>query len=183
MSAENTPSNSEEPFTLAQYIAALIETLDARDPAALARMRLVVGGLRARIGLDAESCDVSFVEGRLVVQPSDEGASVDGEGATDSGTVLALLDGHLEVTDAILGGRLRVTGKAEDIAKMFIAIEILLDASPRVPELQRLAGRFRRERLGFSLRDRVSGPQTSSSPESEIALLSRLGLLPNLSNL
>jgi len=74
---------------------------------------------------------------------------VDGWGATDSATVLALLDGVLEISDAILDGYLRVTGAAQDITRFFLAVEILLDASPRVPALQKLADRFRDERRQF----------------------------------
>ncbi len=40
-----------------------------------------------------------------------------------------------------LDGRLCVSGVAEDVVRMFVAIEILLDASPRTPALQALACR------------------------------------------
>ena len=64
--------------------------------------------------------------------------------------VLDLLDGYLEVTDAILSGRLRAWGAVQDIVRMFSAIEIILDASSRVPTLQALAERFKREKAGGS---------------------------------
>ena len=144
-------------------------------------MRLVVGALRARIALDEESCVAYFTEDGLVVQPVEETTVVDGEGSTDSGTVIALLDGDLEVTEAILDGRLLATGKAEDIVKMFTAIEILLDAAPRTPALQLLAQRFRRERVGTSFFTRPNRATSSDTRAAEHALLKRLGLLPETS--
>jgi len=180
MSADDTSTPSAERLTLAQYVAALIETLGTHHPGALARMRLVVGALRARITLDDETCEVYFGEGGLVVQPANQTAAVDGEGSTDSGAVLSLLDGYQEVAEAILNGRLSVTGKAEHVVKMFTAIEILLDASPRTPALQSLAARFRRERKGKSVSTESQGPRRPSGSEAaEQALLRRLGLLPN----
>jgi len=134
--------------SLGDYIAALIEALAAADPHATLRMRQVVGERRARIVLDEESVDVWFESDRLRVEPGGAG-HVDGWGATDSATVLALLDGVLEISDAILDGYLRVTGAAQDITRFFLAVEILLDASPRVPALQKLADRFRDERRQF----------------------------------
>ena len=132
---------------LAGYISALIETLGAAEPAAVLRMRQVVGERRARIVLDDEAVDVWFTsEGLRVERAGNE--AVAGTGVTDSATVVALLDGVLEITDAILDGRLRVGGEAQDVTRMFTAIEILLDASPRVPDLQRLARHFRSEHSG-----------------------------------
>lgn len=180
MSADDPSTPSAERFTLAQYITALIETLGSHHPDALARMRLVVGDLRARIRLDDEACDVYFGEEGLVVQPANKTAAVDGEGSTDSGAVLSLLDGYQEVAEAILTGRLSVTGKADHVVKMFTAIEILLDASPRTPALQSLAARFRRERHGTLVSTESHGARRISGSEAgEQALLRRLGLLPN----
>jgi len=185
MFADDSSLLSAEPFTLGQYIAALIETIGVHHPSALQRMRLVVGGLRARIGLDNEEYDVYFDEEELVVQLAAKETAVDGAGATDSATVLALLDGYLEVTDAILDGRLDVMGKAEDVARMFTAIEILLDASPRTPALQSLALRFRSERgkgTGMSFSDMPGAWYPFASKAAEQALLQRLGLLPDKSD-
>ena len=57
------------------------------------------------------------------------------------------MDGHLEVSDAISAGRLDLAADVNAVAAMFAAIEILLDASSRSPELQALAREFR-ERPG-----------------------------------
>jgi hypothetical protein len=166
---------------LEAYIAALIDALGAANPAALARMRQVVGERQARISLDDEAVDISFGPAGLRIRTAAE-HEVDGVGETSSTTVLAVLDGYLEVADAILDGRLHVSGAPEDIIRMFVAIEILLDASPRTPALQALAARFRRERRdrrGLALPEmrRVSWyPFSSDAREHD--LLARLNLLP-----
>jgi len=146
MSVEATTGLPGAPFTLGQFIAALIDALGKAHPAALTRLRQVVGHRRARIRLDGEAVDVYYAADGLVIQPAGEDAGIDGEGATTSATVLALLDGHLEITDALLDGQLRVTGAAENIVRIFIAIEILLDASARTAALQTLAAKFRAEK-------------------------------------
>lgn len=183
-------STEAAPYTLAQYITALINELGRAHPLLLARMRLLVGKRRARIVLDDEAVDVYFRHEGLQVQPATAtavaaDAELSGEGATDTATVLALLDGYLEVSTAILGDRLRVYGREDEVVRMFMAIELLLDASPRTPALQSLAARFRRERRG-----RV-GAQAAEvgrvawypfSPEAgELQLLDRLDLLPDAS--
>jgi hypothetical protein len=170
-------------FGLGQYIAALIEALGAEHPAALARMREVVGSRRARIRLDNETVDVAFRAGRLSVEPAANGSEADGHGATDSVTVLALLDGEMEVGDAILEGRLSISGTTDNLVRMLVAIEILLDASPRTPALLALAARFYAERkekgrrAAEASRKRTWYPFTGDAAEHE--LLSRLDLLPD----
>src|SRR5687768_15678353 len=134
-------SSTSTSRTLGEYVAELVRRMGEADPAALERMRRTVGGRRARFRLDDEAVDVWFEpDGLRVEEPAGD---VDGEGQTDRGTVLDLLDGYLEVTDAILDGRLRVFGAVDEIARMFAAIEILLDCSARAPALQRLARDFR----------------------------------------
>jgi hypothetical protein len=168
--------------TLGEYVAELVRRLDEADPVALGRMRRTVGHRRARIRLDDEAVDVWFdPDGALrVAEPAGE---VEGEGATDRGTVLDLLDGYLEVTDAILDGRLRVFGAVDEIARMFAAIEILLDGSARAPALQRLARDFlddpAREPAGPPARRSRAGPWHPTGPDPEqLELLARLDLLP-----
>jgi hypothetical protein len=109
----------------------------------------------------------------------------DGEGSTDRYTTLDLLDGRLEVTDAILEGRLWAKGEVESVTRIFQAIEILLDGSTRNPELQRLALDYgvdpcRHARPpGSALtvgRRIVVDPDHIPAGEGE--LLRRLGLLP-----
>jgi len=174
--------STDAPLSLREFVSALIETLGEEHPAALARMKQIVEHRTAGISLDAETVSVSFGPDGLRVEPADDLALLDGAGATDSATVIDLLDGAIEVPGAILDGRLRVTGALEEIARMFQAIEILLDASPRTPRLQALAARFQSERRAP---DRMMLPvrgQSSWYPfpcgAREFELLGRLDLLP-----
>jgi hypothetical protein len=183
MSIEAGVSTADQPdLSLREYIEALVLELGRADAPAVERMRRVVGTRGARITLDSETVDVWFGPRGLVVEDVTPGRQVDGEGATDRATVGALLDGGLEVTDAIMTGRLQVAGVADAVVRMFTAIEILLDGSARVPAMQDLARRFRG--TGGTGAEPRPGPRTSpwvgrapSSPQME--LLGRLGLLPD----
>jgi hypothetical protein len=170
-------------MSLGEYISELIEVLARTQPAAMSRLRQIVGSLRSRIMLDEEAVDIWLEPEGLRVQPADPFSRVDGIGATDNSTVLALLDGVVEVSDAILDGTLRVTGEARDISRMFMAIDILLDASARVPELERVSDRFRAERAGQRA---AIAPGSGRAPwypfrggQREESLLTRLGLKDN----
>jgi SCP-2 sterol transfer family len=182
MSTEPSPSPGAG-RSLGEYVSALIETLGRADAAALVRMQHIVRGRRARIRLDDEEVEIRFAEGTLVVEPGSQ-AAVDGTGGTDRATVLDLMDGNLEVSDAILSGRLDVVGDVDAVAAMFAAIEILLDASSRSPELQALAREFRerpaREPRRGPVRDRagVTPRPAERAVSRERALLARLDLLP-----
>ena len=174
--------STEAPLSLRVFVAALIETLGEEHPAALARMKQIVEHRTAGISLDGEAVSVSFGPDGLRVESTDDITQLDGAGATDSATVIDLLDGAIEVPDAILDGRLRVTGALEEIARMFQAIEILLDASPRTPRLQALAARFQSERRAPDRMMLPVGGQSSwypfASSAGEFELLGRLDLLP-----
>ena len=116
--------------------------LGESDSPALARLREVVGSRRARIAVDAEAVEVQWTPQGLEVAAAG-GGRVDGAGETDRQTVLALLGAEVEVYDAIIDGRLDVRGETGSIDRMFLAIEILLDAAPRAPSLQALADDYR----------------------------------------
>ncbi len=163
--------------TLAEYVGELIARLGAADPAALERMRAAVDGRRARIVLGEEAVDLRFAGDDLIVEPPGTGAP-DGTGVTDRATTLELMDGYLEVTDAILDGRLDVTGTVDDVERMFAAVEILLDVAARAPALQDLAADYRADPCREPRRA-PPPPLSVTSPESERALLDRLGLLPD----
>lgn len=177
------PAVREAPCrSLAEYVYELVAALADTDPGAVSRMRSVVGARRALIRLDDEAVHVAFGPAGLVVEEAPAG-SVDGEGATDRGTVLDLLDGDLEVADAILDGRLEVRGEVDAVVRMFLAVEILLDGSTRSPALQALARDFRADPCREPRRPPVRPSRRNawypacSGPE-EHALLGRLGLLP-----
>ena len=171
-------SSTSTSRTLGEYVAELVRRLGQADPDALARMRAVVGARRARIRLDDEAVDVELGPDG-VLRVSEPAGDVDGEGATDRATVLDLLDGNLEVTDALLDGRLRVYGGVDELARMFTALEILLDVSARAPALQRLAREFRDESAAAPpiARSRAEPWHPTGPDDEELALLARLDLL------
>ncbi len=176
---------STEGRTLAGWIVALVGALGAADPPALARLRRLVGPRRARIGLDGERVDVAFVRGGLVAVAAGPRRHVHGAGETDRDTVLDLLDGHCEVLDAILDGRLRIHGATDAIGRILGAIEIVLDAAPRAPALQALAAEFRRAAVRPARTRAVAGAPVrltawfpTERPAAEDALLARHDLLP-----
>lgn len=168
-------------MTLGQYITALITSLQQCDTDAYGRMVDVVGLRTARIQLDSRSVYIYLHEGVLKVDSAiNESRSVDGEGATDSATMLRLLRGDVEVSEAILDGSLAVYGSTEQINRMFLAIEILLDAAPRCPALQKLSDRF----FAGAARPQTepARPRANWYPfavnAGEFVLLTRYGLLP-----
>lgn len=171
--------------TLREYVVELVQRLGAQAPALHARLREVVGTRTARIRLDDETVFARFDGASLVVLDATDGMEADGTGGTDRGTTLDLLAGRLEVTDAILDGRLDATGEIEDLVRIFQAIEILLDGSTRNPMLQHLAFDYDidpcRPRpapaTGASAWRRVSLDPDRPS-RGELEMLRRLDLLP-----
>ena len=121
-------------------------------------MRAVVDGRRARIVVGDEAVDVRFASGELLVEPA---------GAVgDAGAV-----------GRDRAGRLDVTGHVDDVERMFLAIEILVDVAARAPALQDLAADYRAD----PCREPRRAPPPPPAPtgrESERELLDRLGLLP-----
>jgi hypothetical protein len=166
-------STDADCLSLADYVRGLVDGLAAEDPHAFERLRRVVGGSRARIELDDEAVVVRFDGDALSI--ADEGPD-DGTGATDRQTVLELLDGYLEVADAITQGRLRVHGQVDAVARMFHAIELLIDGAARGPRLQELAGAFRADPCREPRRP--PSPPRPEPPSAERELLARHGLLP-----
>jgi hypothetical protein len=164
---------SDEPrWPLGQYIAALVANVSQAEPASAARLREVVGARSARIVVDDEQAFVRFEGGHLSI--ATDAASADGEGMTDRRTVIDLLDGHLEVTDAVLWDRLQLKGSTDAVVRISKAIEILIDVAVRAPGLQGLADRYRAETGPAERRFGAAG----ADGKAELALLRRLGLLP-----
>src|SRR5262249_5678718 len=98
-------------MTLCEYISTLVQCLRDCEPRAYSRMCRVVGGRTARIRLDEQSIWIRMSEGSLVVDTHlPEGLIEDGSGTTDTTTVLALLRGDLEVSEAILNESLSIDG-------------------------------------------------------------------------
>jgi hypothetical protein len=169
-------------MTLGQYIAELVTCLERCDRKAYDRMCHVVGERVARIQLDDQSVYIHMQDRVLTIEAAPPDGLVNGgEGATDTATVLAILRGDLEVSEAILNGSLAVYGDIEQINRMFQAIETLLEASPRCPALQKLKEQFVEE--SGSSTPPADIPRASWYPfavsSAEIELLDCNGLLPS----
>jgi hypothetical protein len=187
---------SSAPRSLAWFVERLVAELGDGEPAALARMRAVVGRRRAVVALEDEAVVARFDDdGSLLVEPTDpamteeafaatvavRGTDLDGVGRTRHEVVVAILDGRLEVTDAILDGEIEVRGSTEAVTAMLIAIEILIDAATRVPTLRRLADVYLGAHRppsdvgGARWRRRTAWPPSFFTPEED-ELLAGLGL-------
>jgi len=77
------------------------------------------------------------------------------------------------VEEAIVSGRLEMRGDVDGVNRIGMAIDILIDASTRVPPLRDLARRFMRDSTTAA-----AIPDTINDDATEMALLARLGLLP-----
>lgn len=168
--------------SLADYVRGLLTALDASDPSAGWRLRQLVDGRSAVLVLDDEQVRVHTTpDGDVVVDDDPAGPAADGVGITDRRTVLDLLDGTLEVSAAVLDGRLQARGAPRDVAAIFTAIEIILDASTRSPQLQHLAADYRADPCRPSHAPMVGGGGSGSwlaLPDGERRLLAALDLLP-----
>ena len=187
--------------SLARNIAELVRRLGASDPAALDRLRSIVGDRRAWIGLADEAVEVAFdPESGLVVTaltgpvvlaafepaPADRwavgpvdgvaGRAVDGVGATSHQVVVDLMNGRREVTDAIIDGDIEVRGSADAVLALFAAVDILIDAAARIPSLRELAARYLAEH------DRPAGSavERGSTDPGPVPLRPRTAWPPNL---
>jgi hypothetical protein len=173
--------------TLAAYVTALLDAVDALDPVAGGRIRWLAGGRTARIRLDREAVLARFADRLLEVRLDDPDTAVDGSGSTDRATVIELLAGRLEVTQAMLTGRLEVVGAPDAVIAMLQIVEIVLDASARSPQLQRLqrdlveAAQFRGgQSVGVHPQGRPSAEVAwypDDIPTDELVLLARLDLV------
>lgn len=169
--------------SLGEYVRLLLRELARHDPAAYRRIGQVVGTRRAWLTLDDETFEVAMRGGRLSVRkPSDR--RPDGVGRTSRSCTFDLLDGHLEVSEAVLKGSLELVGSLDDVTRMSLAIELLLDASARVPSLRRVASDYRADpcRVAPAAASLPCHPAAriglTVSSSHEFAMLQRLGLLP-----
>ena len=172
---------------LGAYVLRLVEGVAAAEPASFARLREVVGARSAIVAVDSEAVRLRFEGDALRVEPVAPGEGpperpVDGTGEIDRQTVLRLLAGQIEVTEAIRRGLLRVRGAVDDVVRMGLALEIIIDVAVRTPGLQGVAADYRndpgRARL-LPLRPAPDADAERREAEArERALLGRLGLLP-----
>lgn len=169
-------------LTLAQYIRAILGLVRTHDPTAYARILQVVGNRRAHIVVGGERVLVGARPGRVTVRAAVPPRRPLSTGLTTRRTVLRLLDGYLEASAALLSGELELMGTIGDVTRMATAIEIVLDASTRIPELPKLAQVFRGDPCHPTEHELWRGPvprtSLTASTTAELALLARLGLLP-----
>jgi hypothetical protein len=158
--------------TLAGWITDLVSLLHLDPAGGGERLRLAVEGRTARITLDDETVMVSMSGGELLVGPDRPGTEVDGSGSTTSGVVLDILDANLEASTAVERGLIEVIGAHQQTTRLFHAVELLLDASSRVPELRRLAAEFRSARAASPRAALGAAPGLAA----ELELLDGLGL-------
>jgi hypothetical protein len=142
---------------LADYLRELIGRLERWEPDCAAAIRATAGDRRARIVLGDEAVRVRYKGDRFIVRRI-ASASVTSErhpcGSTDRRTVVAILAGFFEMSEAISEGRLDLSGGVDDVIDMCAVIEMLIDASTRIPELQQLAQEFRADPKTGPFRER-----------------------------
>jgi len=169
------------PRSLAAWVRALVACVDAQDRHAGVRLRDIAAGRRARIGLDDETVLVHFDGPVLVVTADDPNLPAHGAGWTDAGTVAAILAATVEATQAVLAGRVQIVGEPDAVTAMLHIVEILLDVSVRVPEMQRLGREFMAS-VGPSAAAPAPAPALAWYPheltDAELDLLGELDLLP-----
>lgn len=163
---------STDRASLQTWIEALVGRLADDSWGSAQRLSQVVRGYSARIALDDETVVVAMPDDSLEWLPPAGDATVDGVGRTTTPVVLALLDGRLEVAQAVERGLLDAVGSPEAVTRIFHAVELLLDASARVPALRKLADEFRRQSDGSPA---LPDPPEPTRPD-ELALLERLGI-------
>lgn len=161
---------------MADWLRDLIGACELDPAGGGARLRQVVGQRRARIGLDDDVVEVWLRGAKFEVGPVQHAVPVDGTGSTSSRVVVDLLEGRTEVAAAFHDGSIEATGHRQSVTRIFHAVEILLDASSRVPEMRRLADEFRSQH-GSSAVSAASHGAPDDGLDREHRLLERLGLL------
>lgn len=165
---------STERRPLAEWITLLVAALDA-DSVAGGRLRLVAAGGAAVIGLDEERVYVSFApDGGLVVRPARPDDVVHGRGTATRAAVRDLLAARLDLHDAVTNGLVVVHGPARRATDLLHIIELLLDASARMPALRDHAAEVVAEAESPSP-PAYPGPEAGRRAELEV--LARLDLL------
>jgi hypothetical protein len=167
---------------LAGYLRVLVDRLHRWEPDRASAIRRLVAGRRARIVLGNEAAVIYFTGRRFVAREAPVSPNPKAPyGITDRSTVVAILAGFLELSDAITDGRLDLRGTTDDVIDMCAAIEVLIDASTRIPELQALARDFRGDpKTGpFKARRNLAEHRSliNQVAEAEVALLRHYRLL------
>lgn len=134
---------SSKPRHLRDWIIALFEALEEAEPNRAAAIRKLAGVQMSRMVLDDERVTVRFADDLLRVTRLRAGAALKRPyGSTVRHTVSALLLGYMEISEAIAQDHIKLRGSADEVMTICAIIEILVDASTRIPALQRLATEF-----------------------------------------
>jgi hypothetical protein len=168
--------STDESF--AGYLAALIRLLEEGEPASMQRLRAFVGARVASLELDGEIVEARFEQRgsqALCLEPRAAHRPGVARGRSESAAVIALMRGDLELSQALLDGLIEAQGNVADVSIMAIAVDILLDASTRIPAMVELARRFHARRSPPGTRH-VSATSAASVERRQLALLDRLGL-------
>lgn len=162
-----------------QYLEAIVDCLLQGEPTSHQRLREVVGAEAAIVQLDDEIVEIGFdPAGAFRARERRSVPRHRAWGGTSSGTVLALLEGELEPTDAIRNGHIDSRGSVQQVTAIAAAIDVLLDAATRIPRLMALARRFREQKMAAGVRSHgLEGQSKRERDLGEIALLTRLDLL------
>ncbi len=183
--SNNAASKSLPPCrSLQDYLVQLISRLREADTDAYRALRRLVGDRCACIVVDREAILIQFRAGEFLATGRNADFTSDdpvARGVTTRQTVLALMNGYQDLSEAIHLGALDMIGLAEDIVIMGQAIEILMDASARTAALQDLGNDYRRDPclppfngVQTYLRQRRPRERTAAR---EYKLLKRLDLL------
>lgn len=166
---------SRRPRTVGEWITALVEAIDA-DPDTARRLRRVAADGAAIIRLDGEEAYVTFgADGALRVRAPADGDTVHGRGVTTRAVVRGLLRAELDLYDAVHEGLVAVQGDVRRVSDLFQVIELLLDASARVPALRAYAAEVESEAPQESTRAPASHHVARAA---ELDVLAQLDLLP-----
>ncbi|WP_372571643.1 hypothetical protein [Ruegeria jejuensis] len=134
---------SNSPSHLRDWIIALYAALEEAAPHRARAIRKLAGGQISRMILDDDRVTVRFHDEVLRVTRLRATAKLKSpNGATDRQTVTALLLGYMEVSEAISQDYVRLRGTTDEVMAICAIIEILVDASTRIPALQKLADTF-----------------------------------------
>ena len=88
-----------------------------------------LSGLRVSIATDGGQRDICFDRSDFRVTDADGLSDV--EVAFEAGTVLALIDGHTTLEDAVLADELFVRGPVDAVERLFSAVVIYVNGSLR----------------------------------------------------
>jgi hypothetical protein len=160
------------------WIPELVAALETDRCGAGAQLWAAVVGRSARITLGDDTVLVRCTSvGHLEVRCAEEDdvTVVDGEGATTTFAVHALLDGVIELNRAIVDGTIDVRSSIDDALWMYRVVELLLDGSSRVPRLRELKRKFYEHSASPDSRPEFTAWVTGAA-NAEQSMLERLGL-------